>query len=446
LDRKQIATTVPRRNDKPDNGKTANFQHLFGLQAFMLPKGNTPSLCDVAKTQPLVRTELVTDRLNSMNAASQQKLIELIHGSEWPFVISVTGGGSGAISALLQVPGASATVLEAIVPYSARALEDWLGGAVEQYCSEKTARAMAMRAFERAQELTDAAPQIICGIGATASLATNRPKRGAHRIHIAWQSAGASAVTTCRFTDSTTTRAEEEEIATQLILYAVAESRGLQTAVSWDAVTPIEIDCRQQQAPKAWTDLLLGHRKSVLLPEQNTISSPKILFPGAFNPLHRGHMQMADVASRRCGGPVTFELSIVNVDKPPLDFIEISERLAQFTGKPVFLTRAPTFVEKAALAPGCVLVVGADTLERIADPRYYDNDSAKRDTAISQIADSGCRFLVFGRDCEGRFQTTSSIDIPPALRKLCDEVPESEFRIDISSTELRTDTMSGLPS
>jgi hypothetical protein len=150
---------------------------------------------------------------------------------------------------------------------------------------------------------------------------------------------------------------------------------------------------------------------------------------------------MAELAAERLGGPVTFELSIANVDKPPLDFIEIDDRLEQLGGRPVFLTRASTFLEKSALAPGCRFVVGADTLERIAELRYYGGDVAKRDSAISAIAERGCRFLVFGRASEDRFTTASTIEIPPALRALCDEVPESEFRADISSTELRADTM-----
>src|SRR5688572_14269934 len=108
-----------------------------------------------------------------MSLIAQQSLVEQIHASGRPFVLAITGGGSGAIAALLQVPGASASVLEAIVPYSARAMLDWLGGPVDQYCSEKTARAMAMRAFERARELSDADPHTLIGIGATASLASN---------------------------------------------------------------------------------------------------------------------------------------------------------------------------------------------------------------------------------------------------------------------------------
>src|SRR5215212_1695981 len=152
-----------------------------------------------------------------------QNAIERIHGAGRPLVIAVTGGGSGAISALLEVPGASASVLEAIVPYAAAALADWLGGTPDHYCTERTARAMAMAAFERARELSDADPHTLRGIGATASLASNRTKRGQHRIHIAWQSADTTAVTSQTF-PSDGTRANEEQLATQLVLNAVGEA------------------------------------------------------------------------------------------------------------------------------------------------------------------------------------------------------------------------------
>jgi hypothetical protein len=134
---------------------------------------------------------------------------------------------------------------------------------------------------------------------------------------------------------------------------------------------------------------------------------------------------------------VTYELSITNVDKPPLDFIEISDRLKQLAGRRVLLSRAPTFAEKARLAPGCVFIVGADTLKRIADPKYYGDDRSKRNAAVQSIAEHGCRFLVFGRTVDDRFAALSNLDLPAPLRALCDAVPQSEFREDLSSTELR---------
>jgi nicotinamide mononucleotide (NMN) deamidase PncC len=366
-----------------------------------------------------------------------QHLIEKIHAAGRPLVLAVTGGGSGAISSLLEVPGASASVLEAIVPYAGAALAEWLGGKPDHYCSERTARAMAMAAFERARELSDADVTTLRGIGATASLASNRPKRGAHRIHVGWQSAETTAVVSCTF-PSDITRADEEQLSTQLVLSTVGEACGGQQSLP-SSLTNFEVTRREQRATQEWSDLLLRRRNSVAVsPAGADTMSPMILFPGAFNPLHKGHQQMAKVAAKRCGKPVTFELSVANVDKPPLDFIEIADRLGQLPNDRVLLTRAPTFVEKAEIAPASIFVVGIDTLVRIGDPVYYDNDPAKRDAAIAAIRDRRCRFLVFGRAVDGAFSHLSDFDVPPELRELCDEVREAEFREDISSTRLRS--------
>jgi hypothetical protein len=148
---------------------------------------------------------------------------------------------------------------------------------------------------------------------------------------------------------------------------------------------------------------------------------------------------MAEIAAARCGASVTLELSIANVDKPMLDFVEIADRLAGLSDFSVLLTRAATFAEKAAMAPGAVFVIGADTLMRIADPAYYGGSVEKRDAAIAAIANRGCRFLVFGRLVGERFCLPADLDLPPQLRDLCDSVSEAEFRQDIRSTELRAE-------
>jgi nicotinamide mononucleotide (NMN) deamidase PncC len=367
----------------------------------------------------------------------QQQLVERIHAAAKPMVLAVTGGGSGAISALLQVAGASATVLEAVVPYAATALEEWLGGRPDHYCSERTARAMAMAAYVRARKLSDAEPHSLRGIGATASLASNRPKRGAHRIHAAWQSADTTVAVSCELEKSLRTRLEEEHFATELLLAIFAEAAGVAQVPR--TIDGVAIERREQRAKPSWTELLLGTRTQVAAEnvKQHDDQRPAILFPGAFNPIHAAHEQMAEIAATRLGAPVTFELSIVNVDKPPLDFIEIADRLQSLSGKRVLLTRAPRFTEKAQIAPGCTFVVGMDTVSRIGDSRYYAGGDTQRDAAITAIAGAGCRFLVFGRIVNGNYCTLADISIPSTLRKLCDEVSEAEFREDISSSELR---------
>jgi nicotinamide mononucleotide (NMN) deamidase PncC len=379
-----------------------------------------------------------------MGVFEPQPLVEQIHASGRQLVIAATGGGSVAISALLQIPGASASVLEAVVPYASTALSAWLGGPPDHYCSERTARAMAMAAFERARRLSDSDPHMLRGIGATASLATARPKRGTHRAHVAWQSAGATVVSSCTF-GSERSRADEEQLAAEMILDSVAEACGVGRPALSEPIGNSLLR-REQLAPVEWTELLLGQRKYVAVDEQGSAarldqgewdtSSVRVLLPGAFNPLHSAHRRMAEIAAERYGSPVAFELSITNVDKPALDFIEIADRLSQFQGHSVLLSRAATFVEKAQIAASCLFVVGVDTVVRIGDPVYYGGDASRRDAAIAEIARS-CRFLVFGRVVGSSFRTLSDFHVPPALRALCDEVPEWEFRQDVSSTELR---------
>ena len=111
--------------------------------------------------------------------------------------------------------------------------------------------------------------------------------------------------------------------------------------------------------------------------------------------------------------------------------------MAQFgPGETVWLTRAPTFEEKSQEFPGATFLVGADTIRRIADPRYYGGEPAMHQ-ALERIAGCGCRFLVFGRLGPSGFVRLGDLELPPALRRISIEVPAEQFREDISSTELR---------
>jgi hypothetical protein len=167
--------------------------------------------------------------------------------------------------------------------------------------------------------------------------------------------------------------------------------------------------------------------------------TPGAVMPGSFNPLHAGHLGLARAASRILGTPVAFELSVTNVDKPGLDQAEVLRRLGQFEPTQVVeLTRAPTFREKARLFGGTTFVVGADTAERLVQPRYYGGSDTAMREALDEIAGHGCRFLVAGRvDDAGRFTTVSEAPIPPEYRALFSAIPEAAFRIDLSSTMLR---------
>jgi nicotinic acid mononucleotide adenylyltransferase len=165
---------------------------------------------------------------------------------------------------------------------------------------------------------------------------------------------------------------------------------------------------------------------------------PRAVYPGAFDPWHAGHRRIAELATARLGVIVEFEISLINVDKPPLSSREMERRISQFTpDSSIWLTQAPTFVEKSRLFPGTTFILGADTLLRVADTRYYNGEVAKMEAAIQEILARDCRFLVFGRQVGERFRTLANIDISDTLRQRCEEVPPGLFRMDISSTEIR---------
>jgi nicotinic acid mononucleotide adenylyltransferase len=379
-------------------------------------------------------------------------LIERIHDAPAQFVLAITGGGSRAICELLERPGGSRVLLEAAVPYSSAALVDFLHATPEQFCSARTARMMAMAAYQRARELRrgslngnsplpEAEGNKLLGLGCTASLASNRPKRGDHRIHVAWQTRDSTAEYSVTLVKEHRTRFEEEAIATSLVLNTLSDgcvegAPQLDLGIRGDE----SLGERRAVADRPQQELMHGDRRQVLIGRAPILATGerRAVFPGAFNPLHDGHRAMAELASKRLKMPVEFELSIHNVDKPPLDYLEIGDRVAQFTeDQTLWLTRAPTFDEKSRLFADATFIVGADTIARIAAPAYYGGSETAMLAAIDRIAGRGGRFLVFGRASAGQFQSLDALNLPATILSICDQVGEAEFRADVSSTELR---------
>lgn len=170
-----------------------------------------------------------------------------------------------------------------------------------------------------------------------------------------------------------------------------------------------------------------------------TLAEPRLLFPGSFNPLHQGHLELAAVATEELATPVQFELSIANVDKPDLPEEVLAERLQLFRGiAPIWVTRAPTFAEKAELFPGCCFVVGYDTAVRLLDLKYYQQSEQIREAALDLLLNLQCHFVVGGRiDASGTFRIWQTDAVEKRYRSLFQALPEQRFRHDISSTMLR---------
>ena len=192
--------------------------------------------------------------------------------------------------------------------------------------------------------------------------------------------------------------------------------------------------------------------------------SKYIVFPGSFNPLHQGHEGLADVVQNYIQKnktssrnneevPVFFEISAMHPDKGLLEKQDLLKRIDQFIKKDknVIISRAPLYVDKARNYPNSILAVGADTMIRILDPKYQ-KDLLDKDKINSMINDlkimlnHNVSFIVAGRKdnktneyltCNNIINNSKKLNISSKLLSIFEELPEEEFRVDISSTEIR---------
>jgi len=353
-------------------------------------------------------------------------------------VVVSTGGGARAIARLVTTPGASDVVLEGLVPSARAAVDRLLGGRQESYCSLRTARRLAIAAWQRAID-DGATAESAIGAAVVASLKTVAAKRGAHRVIVAIQTLAATTVAGLELEKDARTRDAEEDIAAGLLLGELhAAAHPDRAPLPPDLLPGERVNRERTVARPEWRALVAGTSRVAGIGTETSSPGPdRLVFPGSFDPLHDGHRSMARLAEEIAERPVEFELSIANVDKPPLDYREIETRLAQFAGRPLWLTRAPRFLEKLALFPRSTFVLGADTFVRLADPRYYGGSVDAAGAAVRTIAEQARGLIVFGRVHDGAFIDAAGVDAPQPLRDISYFVSQREFRNDISSTAIR---------
>jgi|TARA_B100001094_G_scaffold227808_1_gene222336 nicotinic acid mononucleotide adenylyltransferase len=359
------------------------------------------------------------------------EIIQKIHSSPFRFVLVSSGGGTNAISEILKVAGASESVLEAYVPYAKESLDYYLLKQPDHYCSLDTTLSMAAKAYSAAKKIAPGTnPKNLLGVAVTASLATNYSKKGEHKFFIAIQTYKYSSSFSYSFVKGELTREEEEQVVTDHIIKAIAQSCEVQNhKISENSSLKI----KTVEAEKNWVKLV--DSKIDFVSSSHRI--PELIFPGSFNPFHSGHNSMSELAEKKTGLGLAYEICIQNADKPPLSYHEIEKTLNQFNhGHEWVLTKAGKFTDKAALFPNSVFIIGADTLTRILDEKFYLN----RQDMLNQLDlfnSHNINFLVFGRKIKNNFIDLDSVTIPEHIDKRFSGFGEEIFRDDISSTLIR---------
>ena len=367
--------------------------------------------------------------------------VEAVHGCGTRLALCVTGGGARAVSWLVGVAGASGSILEVQIPYSAAALDEYLGERVESAVAPDVAVKMARAAKLRAERLAGRG-EAVAGVGCTAGIATDRPKRGGHRCYVAACSADGVTTYGLRFVKGLRDRDGEDELVSRLVLRAAAEGVGAPYSLELPLEHGDELEVSYENEAMLVEALSEGRAGSVTVTAGGRIMANRPVtggvLAGSFDPMHDGHEGLAAAAARLLGKPVTFELSMTNVDKPVLTLAEVQRRLGQFAGRyDIVVTRATRFSDKARLFPGCAFVIGWDTAVRLVDPRYYEGDASRMVRALEEIRGLGCRFVVAGRSREGRFHAATEAEAPAGFESMFTFIPASDFRSDVSSTDIR---------
>lgn len=325
-------------------------------------------------------------------------LIQKLNESPTKVFIAATGGGSSFIGDYLQIPGGSKTILGFYVPYAQPLFDEFIGGKPDKYVSSAAARKLAVASYDKAKKLGGN-----LGMGVSCSLTTGAGEREGREnwVHIAVHSSCFTSIYSTRIDQTFSTREAQECFVARIMLEILSyESGFFPEFAKWEG----DSYERHESKYTIISELINYDEPKCVAINTELLSDSLSIFSGSFNPFHEAHESISLLAEEILGGRPILEISVKNVDKAGLDYIDIKQRIEALRGKPTLLTNTPLIMDKLRLIrktrPKVKLtfVMGKDTWDRFLNPKYDQNIPALVTELAWNNVYGGINFLVFGRN------------------------------------------------
>lgn len=358
--------------------------------------------------------------------------------------VIATGAGAGIQQELWEIPGSSAYFGGATFPYSPEESSELLGFVPKSYCSLETAVDLASVAYMKAYKFGGKNP---VGIGITASVASETAHRGDHRIF------------GCVMTNDLIV--SKSKILTKGIgLYQRTLDGHAANIMAFKMLNSIfpgnegsahpitkTMDASQLAKERFFAHpFFMGNGLRLAEIPNNKEHyypyGPFALMPGAFNPPHEGHFGPAENMLTEHGKSVIFEITTAPPHKASLSVQECLQRAKLLNGyNRIFTVKEPLYLDKARAFPGMPLVVGADAMLRILDPKW----GVDSHITLNELNRLHTKLYVVSRVVDGKLISRNDIEesLPENQRSLFHYVSTSVCgQWDYCSTDIRNAILS----
>lgn len=344
-----------------------------------------------------------------------------------------TGGGAGLQQQLWETPGSSSYLSGCHFPYAMEEQEELLGFMPERFVSEENAIDLASAAYMKAYRFGGKNP---IGIGLTASVASEKIHRSDHRVFVCAISNDSVKIFHYTF-DKRVGKEHRVQDGKDCDVFGSWMIQDAAKIISYTNATDATELARKRFFERPF--FVANGKRFATLPKNKNFA----LMPGAYNPPHEGHFSTAQNVLEAYNQTVAYEITAEPPHKEALSVQSLLQRAKLLQGHDRLFTKSnPLYLDKALAYPGVPLVMGADAMVRMLDPKWGINPHdlfVKFDRLQTKL-------LISGRLIGDKFVTCDDIlaDLKEkdynlwhiASHVMC----HVDGRVDISSTELRSQT------